>query len=321
MVLSPKRSLPTTLLAMVAILAALQGTAVVYAGEEGESGAEEPMLDLSSWFPEWTRNEILGIAIWQLGAAFVLILIGFALKKVSDFIFQEKLLPRIEKTRYEAVGLVASAVSRPCGYLFALLGLLGAFSVLPLPTEPDVRGFVFGALKVLLAANVLWFLFRVVDIGTEHLARLAERTESKLDDQLVPVIRKAVKATIAVIAFIWVIQLFGYSVSSLIAGLGIGGLAVALALQDTLANFFGSVFIFIDRPFAVGDWIKIGDTHPDMACNFSFHAEQDRGGSYDRQLVENAQTARCADHRRDLRDRRRPNGGGGCRRPRNRGKR
>jgi len=259
MALSPKRSLPTALLAMVAVLAALQGTPLAYAAQQEETGAGGPALDLSSWLPEWAQQEILGIAIWQLVAAFILILIGFALKKVSDYIFQDKLLPWVEKTRYQFLNLLASAVSRPCGYLFAVLGLFGAFGVLPLPAEPNLRGFVFGALKVLVAANLLWFLFRVVDIGTAHLARLAERTESKLDDQLVPVIRKSVKATIAVVTFIWVIQLFGYSVSSLIAGLGIGGLAVALALQDTLANFFGSVFIFIDRPFAVGDWIKMGD--------------------------------------------------------------
>jgi len=141
--------------------------------------------------------------------------------------------------------------------LFALLGLYGAFAVLPL--SPGMSRFVFGALKVLVAGDVLWFLFRVVDIGDRFLRQLAERTDSKLDDQLVPVIRRALKVTIGVIGFVWVVQLLGYSVSSLIAGLGIGGLAIALALQETLGNFFGSVFIFLDRPFAVGDWVKIGD--------------------------------------------------------------
>jgi len=58
---------------------------------------------------------------------------------------------------------------------------------------------------------------------------------------------------------VWVVQLLGYSVSSLLAGLGIGGLAVALALQDTLSNFFGSIFIFVDRPFRVGDMVRIDD--------------------------------------------------------------
>jgi MscS family membrane protein len=59
---------------------------------------------------------------------------------------------------------------------------------------------------------------------------------------------------------VWVVQLLGYNISSILAGLGVGGLAVALALQDTLANFFGSVFIFMDRPFMVGDMVEIEGT-------------------------------------------------------------
>jgi MscS family membrane protein len=120
-----------------------------------------------------------------------------------------------------------------------------------------VGAFVLAVLKVLLAADVLWFLFRSVDVGVQCLAKLARRTDSRLDDQLIPLIRKALKITIGIVCFLWVVQLLGFSISSLIAGLGIGGLAVALALQDPLGNFFGSVFLFLDRPFGVGDWIKM----------------------------------------------------------------
>jgi len=115
------------------------------------------------------------------------------------------------------------------------------------------------ALKVLFVANITWFLLRLTDAGVSYLASLTDKTDSKLDDQLVPIIRRALKATIAIIAFVWAVQMLGYNVSSLIAGLGIGGLAVALALQDTLANFFGSIFIIIDRPFVVGDRVRIGE--------------------------------------------------------------
>lgn len=218
-----------------------------------------PEIDLSGYVPSWAREEILGVSLWQFAAAFVLLLIGLAAKKISDHIFAKVVTRLVRKTRFRIDDLIADAASKPFGYLLLLAGLGGAFGVLTLPTEPNVHGLVFGSLKVLLAADIMWFLFRLVDTAVEYLARLAERTESTLDDQLVPVIRKALKATIGVIFFVWIVQLLGYSVSSLIAGLGIGGLAVALALQDTLGNFFGSVFIFLDRPFCVGDWIKIGD--------------------------------------------------------------
>ena len=219
-----------------------------------------PRIDLSSHVPEWARQEMMGVAIWQFLAAFFFILAGLVLKKISDFVFDRKIIPLLKRTRFAFDNLLAEAASKPVGWLLFLGGFGVAFGVLTLPTEPNVRGFVFGTLKVLLVADAMWFLFRLVDVGVHYLSAVAEKTESKLDDQLVPVIRKALKATIAVISFVWVIQLLGYNVSSLLAGLGIGGLAVALALQDTLANFFGSIFIILDRPFAVGDWIKIGET-------------------------------------------------------------
>ncbi len=218
-----------------------------------------PEIDLSGYVPSWAQREVMGLALWQFVAAFALIVMGLALKKVADHLFAVHIIPVLKKTRFEFDNLCATAASKPLGYLLLLGGVAGAFGVLTLPTEPDVRGFVFGALKVLVVADLMWFLFRVVDVAVQYLAALAARTESKLDDQLVPVIRKGLKLTVGVVSFVWVVQLLGYSVSSLLAGLGIGGLAVALALQDTLSNFFGSIFIFLDRPFSVGDWIKIGD--------------------------------------------------------------
>ena len=237
-----------------------------------EVNAEEPSVptvrkvaesvskfDLSSRFPEWTQKDVLGVNVWQFLAAFVFILLGLILKKISDFIFKRKLIPLFEKTRFSFDNLLTTAISKPLGYLLFIGGIAGAFAVLSLPEEPNVRDFAFGILKIFVVADFLWFLLRLVDVGVHYLAQLAERTESKLDDELIPLVRKALKATIGVICLLWLIQLLGYNVSSLLAGLGIGGLAVALALQDTLANFFGSIFIYLDRPFMVGDWIKLGD--------------------------------------------------------------
>jgi MscS family membrane protein len=218
---------------------------------------------ISRFFEEhlgaWASKEVLGVAVWQFLAAFLFILLGLVAKRVSDYVMERKIIPLLKRTPFQFDHLLAEAASKPIGYLLLLGGLGLAVAALRLPTEPNIRDFAYGALKVLLAADVVWFLFRVVDVAVEYLSRMAKRTQSKLDDQLVPLVSKALKVTIGVICGVWVVQLLGYSVSSLLAGLGIGGLAVALALQDSLANFFGSVFIFLDRPFAVGDTVKIGD--------------------------------------------------------------
>ncbi|MBN1445485.1 MAG: mechanosensitive ion channel family protein [Candidatus Omnitrophica bacterium] len=218
-----------------------------------------PKIDLSAHFPVWMRRAIMNVAVWQFIAAFAFILLGLVLKKISDYIFEKKLIPLFKKTRIDLDNLFLEALSKPVGFLLLLGGLAGAMAVLPFPETPDINGFVFGAVKILVALDFLWFLFRIVDIAVKYLTRLAERTESKLDEQLVPLVSKAIKVTVGAISFLWIMQLLGYNISSLLAGLGIGGLAVALALQDTLSNFFGSVFIFLDRPFIIGDWVKTGD--------------------------------------------------------------
>ena len=243
--------------------AAATDNGAALAGEESSDAEQQLEQGVAQFFEEhlgaWASQEVVGVAVWQFLAAFLFILLGLVVKRVSDFVMERKVVPLLKRTPFQFDHLLAEAASKPIGCLLLLGGLGLAVASLRLPTEPNIRGFAYGALKVLLAADVIWFLFRVVDVCVGYLARMAERTESKLDDQLVPLIRKALKVTIGVVCGVWVVQLLGYSVSSLLAGLGIGGLAVALALQDSLTNFFGSVFIFLDRPFAVGDTVKIGD--------------------------------------------------------------
>jgi len=96
-----------------------------------------------------------------------------------------------------------------------------------------------------------------MDVFAQTAMEIAESRGSGVHG-FVPLIQKAARTFLIIIAVIIVAQNMGYSVSSLLAGLGIGGLAVALAAQETLGNFFGSVSLVADRPFRVGDWIQVG---------------------------------------------------------------
>jgi MscS family membrane protein len=101
-----------------------------------------------------------------------------------------------------------------------------------------------------------WFLWRLVDGLSVYALAQAKTTDSSLDDQLIPFVSKTLKLFLVVTAVLVVAQNMGYSISGLIASLGIGGIAVAMAAKDTIANLFGSVMLLVDRPFSVGDWIK-----------------------------------------------------------------
>ena len=112
-------------------------------------------------------------------------------------------------------------------------------------------------LIALLAATVAFILVKLVDVFIAFLQSRVAESESRLDDQLLPVLSGALKGFILVIVAVLILQNSGYNISGLLAGLGLGGLAVALALQPTLANVFAAVTIFVDRPFQVGEGVDV----------------------------------------------------------------
>lgn len=101
---------------------------------------------------------------------------------------------------------------------------------------------------------VFWF----VDVPVTWLSKISEKTDSKVDDMVVPVIRKSLRVTVVILVLVQIIQIISDKpLTSIIAGLGIGGLAVALAAQDSLKNIFGSLVLFVDKPFEFGDRVNI----------------------------------------------------------------
>jgi MscS family membrane protein len=103
----------------------------------------------------------------------------------------------------------------------------------------------------------VWLAYRLIDVLSEFMQVRAEATASKLDDQLVPLISKTLKVFVSIIGGIFILGNLDVDVGSLLAGLGLGGLAFALAAKDTVANLFGSAMIFIDKPFQIGDTVVL----------------------------------------------------------------
>ncbi len=145
----------------------------------------------------------------------------------------------------------------------ALLALAAAVTVLlgfPTLGFDDAVVSAVERIATLFGAGALVLLgFRLADIATDMFERRAALTESRIDDQLAPLLRTALKGGTALIGALFVLGNLGVNVTSLIAGLGLGGLAVALAAQDSIRNLLGGVTIFADRPFQVGDWVLVND--------------------------------------------------------------
>ncbi len=186
--------------------------------------------------------------------AFAFVIGGFILRAILNAVVTRRLLDLASKTETEADDMAGEALINPLGLILPVVGIYLAIRIL-LKVQPEWLGSADRTFKVVSILVLTWTAFRLIDAVTVLLRELAQRTESRLDDQIVPLVRKGLKTFLGILAFILIAQNLGYSVSGLLAGLGIGGLALAMAAKDTLANLFGSIMILIDRPFHTGDWI------------------------------------------------------------------
>ncbi len=117
----------------------------------------------------------------------------------------------------------------------------------------------FWSFSVFVAiAAIIWAAYRMVDIVAAMLEDRASKTDTRYDDLLVPLVRKSAKIFIAAFGIVFLADNLNIDITSLLAGLGLGGIAFALAAQDTVKNFFGSITVLLDRPFQVGDWVVVG---------------------------------------------------------------
>ena len=152
---------------------------------------------------------------------------------------------------------VSDRVLRPLGLLaMAAVWWLG-INLLGLPEQALLILLV--AVKFLASAAGVWTAYRLVDLVSAWLEQRARRTVNKIDDVLAPLITRTLKIFVTVIGLIFIADNLNIDVTGLIAGLGLGGLAFALASKDMVQNLFGSITVLLDRTFTVGDWIKVGD--------------------------------------------------------------
>jgi MscS family membrane protein len=161
------------------------------------------------------------------------------------------------QTETQLDNVMLEASERPAGMLVLVFGLILTVHVLhpPLASFPII-GLADQAGRIISIIIGVWFLWRLLDGLAAYFSAKASQTDSSLDDQLVPFIAKTLKVFLVLTAVLVVAQNMGYSVSGLIASLGIGGIAIAMAAKDTIANVFGSVMILVDRPFTINHWIR-----------------------------------------------------------------
>lgn len=145
-----------------------------------------------------------------------------------------------------------------------LLSLIEIFLVRSLDVVPQILTPLLFVFHFIILIALIQFIFKAIEALEKLFIHHGNQSESRMVDMLAPFIAKSLKALTAILGFLIFLQNSGINVVSVLAGLGLGGLALALAAQDTAANIFGSITIFLDQPFRVGDAIKIQDVEGEV---------------------------------------------------------
>ncbi|MBW2267157.1 MAG: mechanosensitive ion channel family protein [Deltaproteobacteria bacterium] len=221
--------------------------------------AEHGWGPLGDWLPDtFFRSELLNIQLWQWLALLTLLVLAYALSWVVVRLGLVTLVrPFTARTDTDLDNRLLELTAGPLRLAVAVTFF--ALGVLSLGLAPPAARFFGSIEKIFFVVSVTWLLLRLVDVFGQLTEQRMLRRGQASALSLVPLGRKGLKLAVVVLAGLAALDSFGFDVTALIAGLGVGGLAVALAAQKTIENLFGGATLLADRPVQVGDFCRFGD--------------------------------------------------------------
>ncbi len=193
---------------------------------------------------------------WQWVLFGILVLLSLLAGRVAHNILQGQMVRIAKRLK---VNVSEDFVGRMQGPLtWAAGGAVFLLGIADLQLGVRSSSYLHTMAQAVLSVAIVVVLLRVVDVITDLAVARAEMTDTKMDDQLIPLASRALKVVVWALGLLSILDNLGVDVTSLLAGVTISGLAVALAAKDTVENLFGSMMIFIDRPFQIGDYIVVG---------------------------------------------------------------
>jgi len=206
--------------------------------------------------PFLQQHQIFGAPLWKYLASLIYVLLAFYSSKLIDWVVSNQLKVWASRTKTELDDLLLNLLHGPIKVVSLVIFLHIGFRLFVWP--PWVEDYTSKGLRLVVAWSLTFMALKAVDLTMSYWRRNLGRDEDRaFNDQFFPIITKTFKAFVVVVAVLLTTQNLGMNITSALASLSIGGLALGLAAQDTIANLFGAVAIFIDRPFRIGDRIKL----------------------------------------------------------------
>lgn len=235
-------------------------------GQDAKPGADAAKDLKPTETPEWVNQlakkvpslkwTLWGNELWKYLFSLIYIFLAFYVSKLLDYLTRVWLKRWAEKTETKFDDLVLELLNGPVKVVAFIIFLRIGLDVFSWPEI--VQKFLAKGFTVIVAITLTYMVMKFVDLLMSFWRqRAAAQEDQAFNQQLFPIIRKSLKLFIIAVAALVTLDNLGVNITAAIASLSIGGLAVGLAAQDTLANLFGAVAIFLDKPFKIGDRIQI----------------------------------------------------------------
>lgn len=206
--------------------------------------------------PALSEHKVFGEPLWKHIASLIYIFLAFYVSKFLDFLTGVWLKKWAAKTKTQLDDLLLEALRGPVKVVSFVIFLHIGLAVFSWPDV--VQRFLSKGLVVIVAFSLTYVTLKIIDLlmGVWR-DRVAADADQAFNQQLFPLVRKSLKVFVIVVAVLVTAQNLNINITGAIASLSIGGLALGLAAQDTLANLFGAIAVFVDRPFRIGDRVQL----------------------------------------------------------------
>lgn len=211
------------------------------------------------FFEEFRELTFAGNEMWRLVTLLIIIVVTYFLGKVIGF-FLKRAVPGAEAAGKEVMVAAFKAVARTITFVALMIGIRLSLYFLIIP--PPLDEFIHVVTSVLVIIAITTMLYRMTDAVDTWLHRYSSEGSDQLDAMLTPVVGRTLRVTLVILALLQIAQTVSdQELTHILAGLGVGGLAVAFASQEAIRNFFGSLMIFADKPFNIDDWVQVDGVH------------------------------------------------------------
>ncbi len=227
-------------------------------GGASEAGAAAPG-NLAEWVnlngPDWMLERFVFLAVWQWIGLGLVILLGIIVDTTTRFIARRVFRSLNRRIDSGPDDDSVRRASRSIGVVAATLVWLLLINILELPIAG--LSILQPAAQFAFVLALLWAGWRSIDLLADLVSAKVAASDNKLDDILVPMLRKTAKVLLVIFGLLNVAPILGLNLGPLLAAVGIGSFGFAFAFKNSLENLFGSVTVILDRPFHVGDWVVI----------------------------------------------------------------